>query len=65
MPRVNDDTATVLLASPIRRRIVELIREAQRRGADDIGADALGSEGLTAAQLAKAVSLHVTTVRKK
>ena len=63
MPRVNDDTATVLLASPIRRRIVELIREAQRRGADDIGADALGSEGLTAAQLAKAVSLHVTTVR--
>ncbi len=57
-----DDAAANLLASPVRRRMVELVRSAHQRGNSVDGA-ALGSEGLTAAQLGKAVDLHVTTAR--
>lgn len=63
MPRGNSQAAAVLLSSPVRRRIVDLIREAQSRGAGHVDGDALGSEGLTAAQIAKAINLHVTTAR--
>lgn len=51
------DPALAVLSSPVRRRILEVL------GAADRVADRLGAEGLTAAQLAKQLSLHVTTVR--
>lgn len=63
MPRGNSQAATVLLSSPVRRRIVELVREAHGRGTGEVDGEALGSEGLTAAQIAKAIDLHVTTAR--
>lgn len=56
------DAAAALLTSPVRRRIVELLRAAKARGAGGTRA-ALGAEGLTAAQLGKALDLHVTTAR--
>ena len=52
------DPAHVLLTSPVRRRILEVLEGAEPR---DPGR--LGHEGMTAAQLAKQLSLHVTTVR--
>lgn len=53
-----------LLSSPVRRRILQVLGDtAPIAGPDPIGADRLGAEGLTAAQLAKQLSLHVTTVR--
>jgi predicted ArsR family transcriptional regulator len=48
----------VLLTSPVRRRILEVLEAAEHGDPDR-----LGGEGLTAAQLAKQLSLHVTTVR--
>ena len=47
-----------LLTSPVRRRILEVLESAQARDPDQ-----LGGEGLAAGQLAKQLSLHVTTVR--
>ena len=52
------DPARALLASPVRRRILDVLSSTER-----LGPDRLGGEGLTAAQLAKQLSLHVTTVR--
>jgi predicted ArsR family transcriptional regulator len=47
-----------LLTSPVRRRILEVLESAEQGDPDR-----LGREGLTASQLAKQLSLHVTTVR--
>lgn len=55
--------ALVLLASPIRRKIVEVIRAAHRTRSASLGDSALGADGLSAAQIAKSVGLHVTTTR--
>ncbi|MGA8045123.1 MAG: helix-turn-helix domain-containing protein [Dermatophilaceae bacterium] len=47
-----------LLTSPVRRRILEVLESVEQRDPDH-----LGGQGLTATQLAKQLSLHVTTVR--
>jgi predicted ArsR family transcriptional regulator len=52
------DPVLALLSSPVRRRILSVLG-----AAEPPEADGLGGEGLTAAQLAKQLSLHVTTVR--
>lgn len=54
---VETDPVGTVLASPVRRRILEVL------GTDRVSSARLGAEGLTAAQLAKQLSLHVTTVR--
>ncbi len=51
-------SAEALLASPVRRRIVDVIAAAQGGPVDS-----LGSQGLTASQVGKIVDLHVTTAR--
>ncbi|GAB4078057.1 helix-turn-helix transcriptional regulator [Nostocoides australiense] len=55
--------AAALLSSPVRRQIVDAIAGAQAARVPGTGAPALGAEGLSAAQVAKAVDLHVTTAR--
>ncbi len=55
---VETDAADALLSSPVRRRILQVLGATDR-----VGPDRLGAEGLTAAQLAKQLTLHVTTVR--
>lgn len=59
---VETDPAGALLASPVRRRILEVLGT-DRVSSDRLSSGRLGAEGLTAAQLAKQLSLHVTTVR--
>lgn len=53
-----DEPAHALLTSPVRRRILEVLESGEQRDPES-----LGGEGLTATQLAKQLSLHVTTVR--
>jgi predicted ArsR family transcriptional regulator len=55
--------AVVLLASPVRRHIVEVLRAARRVPARDESAGSSAVTGMTAAQIARAVGLHVTTAR--
>lgn len=57
-PGGRGERAAALLASPVRRAIVEVL---QRHPVEDD--DPAGAGGLTAAQLAERVGLHVTTVR--
>jgi predicted ArsR family transcriptional regulator len=59
---MNGTDPAVLLSSPVRRRILEVL-DAAEAGEDEDTATRLGAEGLTAAQLANRLSLHVTTVR--
>ena len=59
---VEMDPAGALLSSPVRRRILDVLGSSSRL-APGSAPDRLGAEGLTAAQLAKQLSLHVTTVR--
>ncbi|MCA1780728.1 MAG: helix-turn-helix transcriptional regulator [Dermatophilaceae bacterium] len=55
---VETDPAHGVLSSPVRRHILDVLDSTGRGDPDHLGA-----EGLTAAQLAKQLSLHVTTVR--
>ncbi len=56
MPATGEHDAAALLASPVRRSLVEVL---EQQPVDDDG----GERGLTAAELALQVGLHVSTVR--